>query len=165
MFSGVALVAEGFLSAFYHVCPNDTNFQFGEYTVLLYSLYLVTIFTDTAFMFIIAGLGIYQLFHNRHPEFTPNAHILYFSFAVLIVFAFIGGLFPSVGFWIIVTFIYLLWTVFVSFQFYYNGIIRIGNFGLVKKLLVKNYREFPSKPHNTIKFCYVVILNIANLGL
>ena len=27
--SGWALVAEGFLSAIYHVCPNDTNFQFG----------------------------------------------------------------------------------------------------------------------------------------
>ena len=33
--AGLALVAEGFLSAFYHVCPNDTNFQFGEFTILL----------------------------------------------------------------------------------------------------------------------------------
>ena len=27
---GIALVLEGFMSSFYHICPTDANFQFGE---------------------------------------------------------------------------------------------------------------------------------------
>lgn len=30
---GTALMMEGLLSACYHVCPNYTNFQFGEFCV------------------------------------------------------------------------------------------------------------------------------------
>lgn len=116
-------------------------------------------------MFIIAGLGIYQIFHSRHPEFTPNAHILYFSFAVLIIIAFYGALFSSAGFWIVMTFLHLVWIVFLSIQFYYNGIIRLGNLTVVRKLLLANFHQFPSKPQNTVKFVYVIILNVANLGL
>ena len=116
-------------------------------------------------MFIIAGLGIYQIFHNRHPCFTPNAHILYFSFALLIIVAFCGALYPSTGFWIVEIMVYLAWTVFVSFQFYYNGIIKLGNFSVVMKLLRTNYKEFPAKPSNIPKFIYVICLYILNLAL
>ena len=27
---GFALILEGFMSSFYHICPNDSNFQFGK---------------------------------------------------------------------------------------------------------------------------------------
>ena len=27
---GFALILEGFMSSFYHICPNDSNFQFGR---------------------------------------------------------------------------------------------------------------------------------------
>lgn len=33
---GTALMMEGLLSACYHVCPNYTNFQFGEYRLLVW---------------------------------------------------------------------------------------------------------------------------------
>ena len=137
--------------------------------------YLLIVFclTDTAFMFIIAGMGIYQIFHNRHQEFTPNAHILYLSFAVLIIFGFIGTLFPSVAFWIIMIILHLAWVAFMSFQFYYNGIIKCGiranrkccNWDVAWKLLRMNYTQFPSHPHSTEKLAYVVILNFVNLLL
>lgn len=170
--SGVALIAEGFMSAFYHVCPNDTNFQFGEYTnTLMVCEFLHFYFTDTAFMFIIAGLGIYQLFHNRHPGFTPNAHILYLSFAVLIFFAFMGTLFPETAFWIIMVILHLLWIVFMSFQFYYNGVIKCSmrsnmkclNWDVAKKLLCDSFQQIPSLPGSIEKFIYVVFLNIVNV--
>lgn len=32
---GTALMMEGLLSACYHVCPNYTNFQFGEWGLCL----------------------------------------------------------------------------------------------------------------------------------
>ena len=28
--TGAGLVMEGFMSAFYHICPSNSNFQFGE---------------------------------------------------------------------------------------------------------------------------------------
>ena len=27
---GIALILEGFMSSFYHICPSNANFQFGE---------------------------------------------------------------------------------------------------------------------------------------
>ena len=27
---GIGLIMEGFMSAFYHICPTNANFQFGE---------------------------------------------------------------------------------------------------------------------------------------
>ena len=32
---GIALVLEGFMSSFYHICPNDANFQFGTFSYIL----------------------------------------------------------------------------------------------------------------------------------
>ena len=122
-------------------------------------------------MFIIAGLGIYQIFHNRHSEFTPNAHILYLSFAILIFFAFMGTLFPETAFWILMIILHLLWIFFMSFQFYYNGVIKCSmrsnmkclNWDVAKKLLCKSCQQIPSLPHSIEKFVYIIVLNIVNL--
>ena len=46
----VALIGEGIMSAFYHVCPTKENFQF-----------------DTSFMYMMAGLLILILYQKRHP--------------------------------------------------------------------------------------------------
>jgi hypothetical protein len=32
---GIALMAEGLLSACYHICPNKTNFQFGQFNKII----------------------------------------------------------------------------------------------------------------------------------
>jgi hypothetical protein len=70
---GLALIMEGLMSSFYHICPSNANFQF-----------------DTAFMFIIAGLLLTKIFQNRHPDVHANAFIAFFSFAVVIVFTLLG---------------------------------------------------------------------------
>lgn len=54
---GLALIVEGFMSAAYHVCPNRSNFQF-----------------DTAFMYLIAGLGTLRLYQSRHPDIHPKVN-------------------------------------------------------------------------------------------
>jgi len=69
----VALILEGFMSAFYHICPTNANFQF-----------------DTAFMFIIGGLFLVKIFQNRHPDIHASAFIAFFSFAVVISFTLLG---------------------------------------------------------------------------
>ena len=45
---GIALVFEGVLSAIYHICPTDRNFQF-----------------DTVFMYILAILMISKIYQFR----------------------------------------------------------------------------------------------------
>lgn len=51
---------------------------------------IVLLFTDTAFMFIIAGLLLTKVFQNRHPDLHVNAFIAFFSFAVIIFFTLLG---------------------------------------------------------------------------
>eukprot|EP00731_Ephydatia_muelleri_P011997 Em0006g891a len=75
---GIAMVMEGLMSGFYHICPSGANFQF-----------------DTAFMFIIGGLLLAKIFQNRHPDFHANAFIAFFCFAVVIFFTFLGIYFDS----------------------------------------------------------------------
>ena len=33
---GIALILEGFMSSFYHICPTDANFQFGKPVIASY---------------------------------------------------------------------------------------------------------------------------------
>ena len=75
---GIAMVMEGLMSGFYHICPSGANFQF-----------------DTAFMFIIGGLLLAKIFQNRHPDFHANAFIAFFCFAVVIFFTFLGIYFDN----------------------------------------------------------------------
>ena len=42
---GFALILEGFMSSFYHICPNDSNFQFGKRWMLHAALKKNTIYT------------------------------------------------------------------------------------------------------------------------
>ena len=88
------------MSAFYHICPSDNNFQFGECS-FLYSLFIIVVLiiefiirifvlSDTAFMFIIGGLMIIKVLQSRHPDVHANAFIAFLCFAVVIFFTLIG---------------------------------------------------------------------------
>lgn len=117
--TGVGLMMEGFMSAFYHICPSDSNYQFGELAGVTFMLVcnyfsiafpffflqttssnlaidlllppsLLSPFPDTAFMFIIAGLLLVKIFQNRHPDIHANAFLAFFSFAVVVFFALVG---------------------------------------------------------------------------
>ena len=54
---GLALMFEGVLSACYHICPTQENFQF-----------------DTTFMYVMAIIMIIKIFQFRHPDLTANAY-------------------------------------------------------------------------------------------
>jgi hypothetical protein len=68
---GLALIMEGVLSAAYHLCPNQSNFQF-----------------DTCFMYVIAVLTILKVYQFRHPVHIGANQ----TFAILAAFAFISVL-------------------------------------------------------------------------
>lgn len=57
---GTALMMEGLLSACYHVCPNYTNFQFGEAIYVLYPLCCCC----RSLMSLLLDICI----HLRHPD-------------------------------------------------------------------------------------------------
>ena len=54
---GFALICEGFLSACYHACPTNENFQF-----------------DTTFMYLIAVLCFIKIYQFRHSDASSNAY-------------------------------------------------------------------------------------------
>lgn len=53
---GSALVMEGLMSSFYHVCPTHLNFQF-----------------DTCFMYVTAMLCLVKIYQSRHPDSNAGA--------------------------------------------------------------------------------------------
>ncbi|ODM96321.1 SID1 transmembrane family member 1 [Orchesella cincta] len=68
---GVALTMEGFLSAAYHLCPNQSTFQF-----------------DTCFMYVIAVLLLLKIYQFRHPVHFGANH----TFAILAGFVIVSVL-------------------------------------------------------------------------
>lgn len=81
----------------------------------------VLIISDTAFMFIIAGLLLTKVFQNRHPDIHTNAFIAFFSFAVVIFFTLLGIVRNS-------TFSYICMCVFLVLLWHLNfGQIRFPN--------------------------------------
>ncbi|XP_033641444.1 SID1 transmembrane family member 1-like isoform X1 [Asterias rubens] len=114
---GIALVMEGVLSGSYHVCPNYSNFQF-----------------DTAFMYIIAGLGMLVLYQQRHPDINANAYAAFATFASVIFIALMGVIFVSVYFYVLFAVVHILTCLAVSAQIYYMGTWKL-DFGIFKRVL------------------------------
>ena len=54
---GLSMISEGFMSAFYHACPNAGNYKY-----------------DTLFMFVSLLLIILQLYSNRHARSNLSSH-------------------------------------------------------------------------------------------
>ncbi|XP_071487172.1 SID1 transmembrane family member 1-like [Diadema antillarum] len=70
---GYALVMEGVMSGCYHVCPNRANYQF-----------------DTAYMYMIACLGMLKMYQQRHPDINANSYISFALFALILFIGFLG---------------------------------------------------------------------------
>ncbi|XP_038047935.1 SID1 transmembrane family member 1-like [Patiria miniata] len=115
---GIALVMEGVLSGSYHVCPNYSNFQF-----------------DTAFMYIIAGLGMLVLYQQRHPDVNANAYAAFATFAAVIFIAFMGVVFVSVYFYVVFAVLHIITCLAVSAQMYYMGTWKI-DLGMFKRAAI-----------------------------
>ena len=72
-FAGLALMAEAFMSAAYHICPSNANYQY-----------------DTTFMFVLGGLGLFKLLESRSPDHNPPLYKILFLQAAIIVLAVVG---------------------------------------------------------------------------
>ncbi|KAJ8035361.1 SID1 transmembrane family member 1 [Holothuria leucospilota] len=113
----IALIVEGIMSACYHVCPNNTNFQF-----------------DTSFMYIIACLCMLKLYQQRHPDINPESYRSFFVFALVIFLGMLGVIFHNVYTYVIFFLIHVSICFFMSLHVYYKSTIRFdtGIFARVK---------------------------------
>ena len=73
LIAGLALMAEAFMSAAYHICPSNANYQY-----------------DTTFMFVLGGLGLFKLLESRSPDHNPPLYKILFLQAAIIVLAVVG---------------------------------------------------------------------------
>ncbi|XP_064393018.1 SID1 transmembrane family member 1-like [Halichondria panicea] len=145
---GIALIIEGVMSAFYHICPTNANFQF-----------------DTAFMFIIGGLFLVKVFQNRHPDIHTNAFLAFFSFAVLIFFTLFGLYFDRdnpvvvrlIMFLLVLGFIFLL---FISFYHFHQLSLKMSVLIQVLKNIKSYFTTCPRHKGRFFKLLFGFGLNI-----
>ena len=85
-----ASIGEGILSACFHICPTNINFQF-----------------DTTFMYALSVLIFLKVFQFRHSDITPSPRISYLLISVILVVEVIGYFVDNIIFWIFFIVFYL----------------------------------------------------------
>lgn len=139
---GVALAAEGLLSACYHLCPNHMNFQF-----------------DSSFMYVTAILSMIKLYQNRHPDINARAHHTFTLIAFVFALGLLGTLQPSVTFWVAFTILHLLVCLLLTVNIYYMGKFSLGMWNCNWT----NIRELA--PRYRARAVLLFLANIANWAL
>ncbi|XP_068734259.1 SID1 transmembrane family member 1-like [Montipora capricornis] len=140
----LALIMEGVLSGCYHVCPNNSNFQF-----------------DTSFMYIITCLGIVKLYQNRHPDIAANAHTVYTGFAAIILIAVMGVVYDTFAFWTTFAIIHIFGCLYLSSQIYYMGRIKFDA-GILSRLFILLRYDCCSCPTYKDRMFLLLIANMVN---
>ena len=99
-----SLMMEGILSACYHVCPNEANFQF-----------------DTTFMYTISLIFMLRLYQKRHPVTVASAESSFLFISIVVTFGVIGCFFSLQWFWITTSVVHVFICLVMSFNIYYHG--------------------------------------------
>ncbi|NWR75258.1 SIDT2 protein, partial [Centropus unirufus] len=173
---GTALMMEGLLSACYHVCPNYTNFQFGECPPAprrppwgRARPAERSAPADTSFMYMIAGLCMLKLYQKRHPDINASAYSAYACLALVIFFSVVGVVFGkgNTAFWIVFSVIHIVATLLLSTQLYYMGRWKLDS-GIARRILHVLYTDCVrqcSGPMYVDRMVLLVMGNIINWSL
>ncbi|NXF48872.1 SIDT2 protein, partial [Oceanites oceanicus] len=173
---GTALMMEGLLSACYHVCPNYTNFQFGECPPAPRRPRRGRPRpahrpppADTSFMYMIAGLCMLKLYQKRHPDINASAYSAYACLALVIFFSVVGVVFGkgNTAFWIVFSVIHIVATLLLSTQLYYMGRWKLDS-GILRRILHVLYTDCVrqcSGPMYVDRMVLLVMGNIINWSL
>lgn len=101
---GGSLIMEGLLSACYHICPNNSNYQF-----------------DTSFMYVMSVLSMLKIYQTRHPDINASASATFVTLAVAVLLGVIGVLSRNLLFLIIFSMIHVVSCLLLSCYIYYMG--------------------------------------------
>eukprot|EP00095_Tigriopus_kingsejongensis_P005827 snap_masked-scaffold425_size175135-processed-gene-0.10 protein:Tk05827 transcript:snap_masked-scaffold425_size175135-processed-gene-0.10-mRNA-1 annotation:"sid1 transmembrane family member 1" len=145
---GFAMMFEGILSACYHVCPTNENFQF-----------------DTTFMYVIAVLSFMKIYQFRHPDVASNAYKVFFGLGLVMFFEVMGIFYESTLFWILSLVAYLGLSLVLTSILYHSGtwafdILVLKKIGLALITLVRTRKmhEYSRK-----RLVLVTVLNLLNV--
>ncbi|NP_001099012.1 Sid-1-related A precursor [Tribolium castaneum] len=144
---GIALIIEGILSACYHICPSQSNYQF-----------------DTSFMYVMAVLCMIKLYQNRHPDVNATAYATFTVLGMAIFLAMIGILNGSLTVWIVFVVIYSLLCAYISFKIYFISFVFDG-FKQLKQSLKSSNKVEAIAPIRKSRFALLVIANIINYAM
>ncbi|KAG7223086.1 hypothetical protein INR49_015845 [Caranx melampygus] len=187
---GTALMMEGLLSACYHVCPNYTNFQFGQHLVHVHDCWAVHVeavseetpghqckclhclcLPGCSHLLLCAWSGKCSHTHthtytHHHKAFVmltvENKHITHGCVVCLQVFG--KG---NTVFWIIFSVIHILATLLLSTQLYYMGRWRLDS-GVLRRMIYIVYTDSIrqcSGPMYIDRMVLLVMGNIVNWSL
>ncbi|CAG9828914.1 unnamed protein product [Diabrotica balteata] len=145
---GVALIIEGLLSACYHICPSQSNYQF-----------------DTSFMYIMAVLCMVKLYQNRHPDINATAYTTFTVLGCAIFMAMIGILNGNLAIWIIFVVCYTLLCLFLSLKIYFLNYVVDGLNQFRNSITKKGFTQHALKPIRKARFIILLIANIANYSM
>ena len=144
---GWALVFEGVLSACYHICPTNVNFQF-----------------DTAFMYVIALLCFLKLYQLRHPDVTSSAYKVFLGVGMVMLMEIVGVFWSGPAFWITSLVMYALAMIVLSVVLYHSGRWELNPRGIRRMFRVccKFMASCESKHFTRHDFVLVVTMNVVN---
>ncbi|CAG9856719.1 unnamed protein product [Phyllotreta striolata] len=145
---GVALIIEGLLSACYHICPSQTNYQF-----------------DTSFMYVMAVLSMVKLYQNRHPEINATAYTTFTILGLAIFMAMIGILNGDLVIWITFVICYSILVVILSFKIYFLNYVIIGLNEFRTTLTNGESISKAIMPIRKTRFLLLVLANVANYSM
>ncbi|KAK9881818.1 hypothetical protein WA026_017331 [Henosepilachna vigintioctopunctata] len=145
---GVALIIEGLLSACYHICPSQSNYQF-----------------DTSFMYVMAVLCMIKLYQNRHPDLNATAYSTFSVLGAGIMMATLGIMNGTLTVWLIFIFGYSLMCLYISFKIYYLSYILKGFNKLRQDISKLGFASEVFIPVKKARFIILVLVNLLNTTL
>ncbi|XP_022917661.2 SID1 transmembrane family member 1-like [Onthophagus taurus] len=145
---GIALILEGLLSACYHICPNQSNYQF-----------------DTSFMYVMAVLVMIKLYQNRHPRINASAYATFTILGAAVFLAMLGILTNSTAIMIIFVISYLFLCIFLSFKIYFMGYVIKGIMQEIELLKNKNAVVEALTPIRKGRFILLLVANMCNIAM
>ncbi|XP_066249476.1 SID1 transmembrane family member 2-like [Euwallacea similis] len=145
---GLALTIEGLLSACYHICPSQSNYQF-----------------DTSFMYVMAVLIMVKLYQNRHPDINATAYATFSVIGIAIFIAMVGILDGSLLIWVIFLVGYFVLIVILSLKIYYLNFAVEGIKQFYHSMQKSGFCKDTFFPLKKARFVLVILANIANFSI
>ena len=146
---GFALIFEGVLSACYHVCPTQENFQF-----------------DTTFMYVISSLCFIKIYQFRHPDVTSSAYKVFFGLGLIMLIEVLGIYNDNAAFWIVCLVLYFFVSIILTAIVYHEGVwsFDLTLFNRIYKSTKSAFTRRSCMKRSTRRnIILVILLNVMNM--